>query len=385
VRVSIGLSSSSGWSSPTAAAAAAAAPAAAAPGRVLALLVVRATPGPVGIFEGLLDRATTRPRPRPVPEAEDAAEEVDTVLRGAPVPVADGGGVLPVAPPGGVRKLEVDRIVPEGVLAAPVGAPLVVLRAEADRAGPALEVEPHAGLEVPDVEGAKRDEDVAEAVELRELLREIPPAAGTGEEEADVPESLCLLFILLVPVGVPAAPGVPGARPRPEVEPPAPPAVGVLTGPELPERNGGGVVLRCKESSFLGTAGLFCAASIATRGKPPEGRLGLGVPALSTVDEDGSLSIVKLLGFLPGEDTFDLGLTLGSGDTIGPSEETMLLVFEVVLPGEGRGATFIGGSAVGGAASVCCSTSGNVRGDGVGSGSTICSGIVRAGGVEPDV
>jgi hypothetical protein len=111
----------------------------------------------------------------------------------------------------------------------------------------------------------------------------------------------------------------------------------------------------------------------------------LGVPALSTVDEDGSLSIVKLLGFLPGEDTFDLGLTLGSGDTIGPSEETMLLVFEVVLPGEGRGATFIGGSAVGGAASVCCSTSGNVRGDGVGSGSTICSGIVRAGGVEPDV
>ena len=38
---------------------------------------------------------------------------------------------------------------------------------------------------------------------------------------------------------------------------------------------------------------------------------------------------------------FDLGLIFGKGETIGPapaSEETILLVFEVVLPGEGRAA-----------------------------------------------
>jgi hypothetical protein len=111
---------------------------------------------------------------------------------------------------------------------------------------------------------------------------------------------------------------------------------------------------------------------MATLGNPPvpDGRLGFGVPAVaslvSAVAEESCCSVRADFGFLPGEDMFDLGLTFGRGDTIGTvSEETMLLVFEVVLPGEGRvaTATAVPGSAV--AASIV-SVSRKVRGDGVG-------------------
>jgi hypothetical protein len=81
---------------------------------------------------------------------------------------------------------------------------------------------------------------------------------------------------------------------------------------------------------------------------------------------------------------FDLGLTLGRGETIGPaSEETMLLVFIVVLPGEGRAAPFI--DSVAAAAAAGGKSSEKVRGDGVGrenEGSLIGSGTVIGGGVD---
>lgn len=266
-----------------------------------------------------------------------------------------------------------------------------MLRADIERIGTPptpLAVEPHAGREFVELEGTNREEDdaLAEAVELRELLREIPPEAATmpgteGEDDADPLGTLCLLFIL-APVGVEEAPpDVPGARPRPVAAPLVlPPAVLIE---EPPERNGGGV-FRCAVSSLFGTAGLF-AASIATLGNPPvpDGRLDLGALPVAAVSitEESCCSVRKDFGFLPGEDMFDLGLTLGRGDTIGPvSEETMLLVFEVVLPAEERVVTFIAtGSAV--AASIV-SVSGKVRGDGVGRESLTGSGTVIGGGVE---
>ncbi len=317
------------------------------------MLAVREAPGPEGIFDGLLDRATTRPRPA----LEDAAEEVETDLL--------VGGVVPVAAAGGGVLLD-------------GGPPLVVLRADKDREGAPL-VDPHAGLEV-EFEEANRDVDdpaaPPEAVELRELLRERPPVAAapmTGEDEGDVPETLLLI---LAPVGV-------DTRPRVDVaEAPTPLVLlGVLTTVVPPERKGGGVVLRCVVSSLLGTAGLF-AASIATLGNPPEGRVGFGIPAVPAevavaVEEEAWRSILAdLADFLPGEDKFDLGLTLGRGDTIGPA--SMLLVLDVVLPGEGRAAMFNDA----GSSNVSFGSSGSVRGDGVGRKSLIGSGTISGGGVE---